>query len=116
MTKFNPEGKEKLTFGETLSPAMEITDPEDAQQYLDEYVKYIQVALDKNPRDDDMSAEQIAKVNLGYFAGYYNNETIGRVEELFMCSHPVFGSIKNNGTPTPEQAFNFGVESSKNQK
>ena len=42
MTKFNPENKESLTTGETLGPAMEITDPEDAKQYLTEYVKHIQ--------------------------------------------------------------------------
>ena len=39
-TKFNPEGKEKLTYGEALSPAMEITDPEDAKQYFDAYVEF----------------------------------------------------------------------------
>jgi len=115
MTKFNPENKTPMTYGECLGPAMEITDPEDAKQYLAEYVSYIQTALDKEPRDDDMTAEQIAKTNLGYFAGYYSNETRERVEELFMCSHPVFGSIKNNGSPTPEQAFNMGKDQAKKQ-
>jgi len=115
MTKFNPENKETLTFGECLGPAMEITDPQDAQQYLTEYAKYTQKFLDKEPRDDDMTAEQICKVNLGYFAGYYDNETRVRVEELFTCSHPVFGSIKNNGSPSPEQAFNMGKDLAKKQ-
>ena len=116
MTKFNPENKETLTFGDCLHPAMEITDPEDAQQYLAEYVNHIQKYLDKEPRDDGMTAEEIAKVNLGYFAGYYSNETRARVEELFMCSHPVFGSIKNNGSPTPEQAFKMGEDIAKNNQ
>ena len=116
MTKFNPENKEELTYGDLLKPAMEITDPQDAQQYLTEYVKWVQKALDKEPRDDDMTAEQIAGVNLGYYAGYYDNETRVRVEELFMCSHPVFGSIKNNGSPTPEQAFKMGEDLAKNNQ
>ena len=115
MTKFNPENKDPMTYGECLGPAMEITEPEDAKQYLAEYVNYIQTALDKEPRDDDMTAEQIARANLGYFAGYYDNDTRKRVEELFTCSHPVFGSIKNNGVPTPEQAFNMGKDIAKNQ-
>ena len=114
MTEFNPDNKEVMTFGECLGPAMEITDPEDARQYLGEYAKYTQKFLDKEPRDDNMTAEDVCKVNLGYFAGYYSNETRVRVEELFTCSHPVFGSIKNNGSPTAEQAFNMGVETAKN--
>lgn len=109
MTKFNPENKEILTYGECLKPAMEITDETDAKQYKKDYVAYIQKALDKEPRDDDMTAEEIANCNLGYFAGYYDNETRERVERLFVCSHPVFGSIKDNGAPSLEDAFNKGV-------
>lgn len=107
-TKFNPEGKEKLTLGELLHPAMKITDEEDAKQYFEEYVKHIQKRLDENPRDDNSTAEDIAKSNLGYFAGYYDNETRERVERLFLCRHPIFGSIKENGAPTPVEAFKAG--------
>lgn len=34
MTKFNPENKATLTYGECLDPAMKITDTKDAQQYV----------------------------------------------------------------------------------
>jgi len=108
MTTFNPENKATLTYGECLGPAMEITDPEDAKQYLEDYVNYIQAALDKEPRDDSKTALEIAGVNLGYYAGYYDNETRERVERLFDCSHPVFGKAAE-GTPTPEEAFEAGV-------
>lgn len=91
MTKFNPENKETLTFGECLGPAMEIQDEADAKQYLAEYVAFIQKDLDKKPRNDGMTAEKIAKVNLGYFAGYYDFETMERVNRLFMTCHPIFG-------------------------
>lgn len=80
-----------MTYGESLRPAMEITDANDAKQYFDSYVAFIQKHLDKDPRSDGMTAEQIAKVNIGYFAGYYDNETRGRVERVFGCFHPVFG-------------------------
>lgn len=111
MTKFNPQNKESLTFRECLDRAMKITDQQDADQYLKEYVAFIQNHLDKEPREDNMTAEQIAKINLGYYAGYYGDDTREQVERLFHCSHPIFGSIKENGSPTPQQAFNAGVKS-----
>ena len=104
MTKFNPENKEVLTYGECLFPAMEITDLEDAQQYLQNYVEYIQKAINKEPREDNKSALEIAKINLGYFAGYYNSEIQQRVNKLFCTTHPIFGST----CPTSEEAFNMG--------
>lgn len=125
-TKFNPEGKEKLTYGEALSPAMEITDPEDAKQYFDAYVEFqIKHMKDQKNQLLEMAAkggnidvnamlraeaEKICKSNLGYFAGYCDSETRERVERLFCCAHPVFGSIADNGAPTPEQAYEMGVK------
>lgn len=50
MTKFNPDNKESLTYAECLGPAMLITEPEDAAQYLKEYVSFIQKCFDKEPR------------------------------------------------------------------
>ena len=109
MIKFNPEGKESLTYAECLGPAMEITDQSDADQYFSEYVTFVQKYLDKEPRSDGMTAEQIAKANLGYYAGYYDDETRIRVEELFQCSHPVFGKrIKNR--PTEKEAYETGLK------
>lgn len=48
-------------------------------------------------------AEQIERSNLGYYAGYHLDETRERVERLFRCAHPVFGSIAENGPATLEQ-------------
>lgn len=107
MTQFNPENKAELTYGECLDPAMKITDEEDAKQYFIEYVKFIQKYLDKEPRTDNKTAEEIAKINLGYYAGYYNDDVRKNVERLFLCEHPYFGKIEN-GKPTPESAFEMG--------
>jgi len=107
MKEFNPEKKEELTYGECLGPAMEIIESKDAEQYFIKYVAWIQRALDKEPRNDSITASDIAKCNLGYYAGYYSNEVRERVERLFNCSHPVFGSIKN-GIPTAKEAFELG--------
>lgn len=114
MTKFNPENKETLTYGECLEPAMKITDPEDAAQYLKAYIqfqeKYMQEASGNH------TAEEVCKINLGYFAGYYSEETRERVERLFMCSHPILGSIKSNGSPTTEKALTLGKTAGVNSK
>jgi hypothetical protein len=107
-TIFNPEKKDKLTYGECLGPAMKITDPADATQYLKAYA-FIQVALDRGEGNrGGKTAEQIAKSNLGYYAGYYDNETRERVERLFNCNHPIFGAIAEKAPPTPEEAFEMG--------
>ena len=110
MTQFNPKKKKILTVGESLDPAMKITDPEDAKQYKKAYVEYLDGHLKNNPDPNGKSAEEVANSNLGYYAGYFSHEVRERVEKLFECAHPVFGSIKENGPPTPEQAFQTGLE------
>lgn len=57
-----------------------------------------------------LQAIEIAKSNLGYFAGYYDDDTRRRIEKLFQCSHPIFGSIEKMGTPTAEESFSAGYE------
>ena len=103
MTKFNPEGKEVLTYGECLHPAMKITDQADADQYFKDYVAFTQKWLDREPRKDNMTAEQICRANLGYFAGYYDHETSLRIGRLYSCSHPIFGNA-TSGQPTSKEA------------
>lgn len=87
MTKFNSENKTTLTYGECLHPAMKITDQADATQYLNDYVAFV-MTTGKSKSE----AESICKQNLGYFAGYYDNETMARINKLFCTTHPIFGS------------------------
>ena len=108
MTPFNPENKEVLTYGDCLNPAMKITEQDDADQYFVSYVAYIQQWLERESRADDMMAEDIAKINLGYFAGYYDSETRERVERLFRCKHPIFGAIATEGQPSAKEAYEMG--------
>lgn len=88
MTPFNYT-KELLTIGEALEPAMKITEQEDADQYFKKYVDYLDFWLQKDPRIDGKTPEDIARINLGYFAGYYGYETMDRVNRLFKTKHPV---------------------------
>ena len=73
-------------------------------------------AIRLSPQLWQREAERIQRLNLGYWAGYYGNETRERVERLFKCEHPVFGKIAEKGPPTPEQAFKAGVEAGKRMK
>ena len=116
MIKFNQKNKKSLTYDEALSPAMKIVDQSEADQYLKEYISYIQKYLDKDKNTNhEHSAEYIAKTNLGYFAGYYSDEVRKQVESLFNCTHPIFGSIKN-GSPTVKEAFELGKNMAKIKK
>lgn len=108
MTKFNPESKTRLTYGDCLHPAMNITDQADADQYKAAYIAYTEQFLTNGKSDTGLTAEQIVNQNLGYFAGYYSDEVRARVERLFKCSHPIFGSIETNGRPTGKEAFECG--------
>lgn len=89
MTKFNPSNQQTLTYGEVLGPAMEITDQEDADQYFKEMVAYQERMLITEPRKDGMTAEQMCRCNLGYYAGYYSLEVQDRVKRLFLAPHPI---------------------------
>lgn len=95
-----------MTIGELYDPAMEITDQAAADLYFQRLVSQCMERFGKSRAE----AIEIQKANLGYYAGYYDNETRERVERLFNCAHPVFGSIAKSGPPTPEQAFNAGVK------
>lgn len=95
--------KENITIGEKYRPAMEIKTQEKADRYFEECVQH-NMSISNNSREE---AERIEKVNLGYFAGYYDHKTRIRVERLFRCVHPIFGSAEA-GTPSPEEAFEMG--------
>lgn len=90
MTEFNPDGKEVLTSGESLGPAMSITNQADADQYLEALAAH----LLKCGEDivDLREAERVARHNLAYYAGYFDPATRLRVEQLFRAEHPIFGS------------------------
>lgn len=106
MSDENETTSERKTVGELYGPAMEITDPDAAKIYFDTLVGY--VMEHHKPAISMEEAASIVKQNLGYYAGYYSNETRLRVEELFQCSHPVFGKAEEREV-TPEGAFAAGM-------
>lgn len=95
--------KEGITIGEKYGPAMEIAEQAEADAYFEECVTHTMERFDKSREE----AETVERANLGYYAGYYSDETRERVERLFRCAHPIFGRIAN-GAPTAEQALEAG--------
>lgn len=80
---------DSTTASERYSPAMEITNQKEADEYLE--------ALIDDAARYNLSrqrAEEIERKNLAYFAGYYSDDIRRRVEKLFNCVHPVFGAIE----------------------
>jgi hypothetical protein len=98
------------TIGEIYDPAMEITDPEEAESYFRELVE--QGLENRANRGDPVSWDEMVRIqksNLGYYSGYYGHETMERVERLFGACHPIFGSQIAHQT-TPEEAFLMGIK------
>jgi hypothetical protein len=96
---------ELITIGEKYGPAMEIQDQVSADAYFERLVQHgmrFHATREK--------AEEVERANLGYFAGYYSEDTRSRVERLFRCAHPIFGSIADHGAPTMEEALGKGQE------
>lgn len=103
-----------ITIGEKYSPAMEITDQAEADAYFERCVEHTIWHLINDGKAATRSearaeAERIERINLGYFAGYYDHATRERVERLFSCEHPIFGSIAKRGAPTADKALMSGV-------
>lgn len=116
MIIFNPDKKDTLTYSETLAPTIQIKDKAEAMQYLKDYIVYLQQHIDNSIINGKYgSVEEMAKHNIGYYAGYYSSDDRLRVEDLFECEHPYFGKAKN-GLPTVDQALKMGIELGKKQR
>ena len=100
--------KNGATIGECYGPACrnETMTQAEADEYFDALVEHC-MRQEKNMKRPQ--AEAIQRANLGYYAGYFDNATRERVERLFKCAHPIFGSISTRGAPTPEQALETGL-------
>ncbi len=97
-----------ITIGEKYAPAMSIDNQAEADAYFEQLVQH-GMSFGKTREE----AEADERASLGYYAGYYDTQTRVRVETLFKCEHPIFGSIEKNGTPSMAEAFEKGLELAK---
>ena len=95
-----PAMPREITIGDTYAPAMKITDPAEARAYFEACVEHC-MSFGKVRAE----AEAIERSNLGYYAGYYDAETAGRVLALYGADHPIFGTTR----PTPQEAYDAGI-------
>lgn len=82
-----------ISMAQKYGPAMVITDPEEAATYFERCVEHMMRAGGYTRAQ----AEEIERANLGYYAGYYDDNVRRRVETLFNCAHPIFGSMETRG-------------------
>lgn len=102
------ENKNCKTMGETFELADSLAkegDKSKCEQFLKEYAKFIIEENEKATTYEE--ALNIAKSNLGYFAGYYDRETYDRINEAYGAVHPVFKT--NPFDIDPEEAYKTGV-------
>lgn len=94
---------DKMTIGELYNPAMKITTQNEATEYL-------KMLIERRLRVSPMNENEAMKCelgNLGYYAGYFDPETYERVQRLFNCQHPIFGSLY----PDANDAYKKGLTS-----
>lgn len=83
-------GKELSTIGEVFDIALWLARKEDKSEAKDFFREYVNDISEENHCSWDRSVE-IAKSNLGYFAGYYGKEVWDIIYKTYQCSHPIFG-------------------------
>ena len=89
-----------ITYGEKYTPAMHITTQEEADAYFEACVQHTMLHGTSRKK-----AEEIERENLGYYAGYFDDETQQRINRLFYTKHPLFGLL----CPTSKEALNIGI-------
>lgn len=85
-----------------LMDTLYVKTKEEAEAFLEAYINEI---LKARPKTTRRIARKIAKKNIGYFAGYHDEETAKRIWKLFGTRHPVFGTR----WPSPKHAFEMGI-------
>ena len=106
----NYRGKTYKTIGEVFNEALRLarTDSYEAKEFFKEYINWIST---QNHYSWDKATE-IAKSNLGYFAGYYDEEVCDIIYKTYQCSHPIFGD--KPFSVSAEEAYKKGIEWAKN--
>lgn len=108
----NYRGKTYEKMSEVFNEALHLakTDSFEAKEFFKVYINWI---AEYNHFSWDKATE-IAKSNLGYFAGYYNEEVCDIIYKTYQCSHPIFGD--KPFSVSAEDAHKKGLEMGKKLK
>jgi hypothetical protein len=106
------ENKKYETMGEIFSLADSLA-KEGVKSKCEHFlIAYATSILDANESVTNYEeALNIAKSNLGYFAGYFNSTTYERINRTYGVIHPVFKT--NPFDIAPEEAYRMGLEMGK---
>ena len=88
-----PPLPENPTTGDIYRPAIAAKTVEEARAHFERDVERLMAR--GRAREE---AQGISRANIAYFAGYFDTETMRRVEELYGAVHPVFGP-QRGGAP-----------------
>ena len=100
------KGVELEYFDQIFNKGLELakTDKDEALEFFKAYIQYIYE--DAEDIDSLEAAEEIAKRNFGYWAGYYGPKDCKLIYDTFNCEHPYLG--KEPYSLSPEEIFNKG--------
>lgn len=102
------EGTNLTSMGSVFDKALEIAETGDGdrcQNFLTAYANWI---IEVNGHYNIEEATEIAKSNLGYFAGYYSSEVYETINKAYSAVHPVFG--RNPFDVSPDEAYRKALE------
>ena len=107
--KFDPTQID--TMGDIMRDVVQITDSDNAKEYVREYVDWMtenlspKVSINEGESRRD-AALRIVKSNISYSAGYHGKDTYNQILTVFDLEHPFFGKEY----PTTEEAFKIGLK------
>lgn len=96
----------EVNFNALYAGAMTAKTAPEADRWV-KVITYMIATLDPNKAG---RALYIVKNSIGYLSGYQSSAERDRIEQLYGTAHPLFGSVADNGEPTPEQAFALGLQ------
>ena len=88
------KGKEIVNYGDIGEAVSGIKTEEEAGEFLKLYSE----------------VSDYAAKNIGYVSGYYDSETMARIQRLFKAPHPIFGTKTE---VSPSEALEAGMKKAK---
>lgn len=104
------EGATLTQMGEIFGKALEVAKTGDKSRCQKFFTSYVEWIVAENACSIE-EATNIARGNLGYFAGYYSGDVYTLINSAYGAVHPVFGM--NPFKVSPEDAYRRGLEEGK---
>lgn len=97
------------TYSQQFKAALACETNEQAEVWMEKEVEHYVEHHGKTPTE----AIAIIKSNIGYMAGYYDDETARKIHRLFNAVHPIFGTSTYHADLSGVDAFKIGIKQAK---